>query len=61
MTAARKPIPLYYWPLWMTTLAAALVVFYVFLTPLWMAIRALAWLSERGSRLQRRRGAAAGV
>lgn len=53
MTAVRKPIPLYYWFVWMATLAAALVVFYVFLTPLWMGIRALAWLSERGSRLGR--------
>jgi hypothetical protein len=53
VTAVRRPIPLYYWALWMTTLGAALVVFYVFLTPLWMGIRALAWLSERGSRLGR--------
>jgi hypothetical protein len=50
MTAARKPIPFYYWPFWMSLLGVALVVFYVFLTPAWMAIRLLAWLSERGSR-----------
>jgi hypothetical protein len=53
VTTPRKPIPLYYWVLWMATLGAALVVFYVFLTPLWMGIRAIAWLSERGSRLGR--------
>jgi hypothetical protein len=57
VTGIRKPIPLYYWAVWMATLAAALVVFYVFLTPLWMGIRALAWLSERGSRLGRSREA----
>ena len=46
---AKKPVPLVYWPLWMTLLGLALVVFYVFLTPIWMGIRLLAWLSERGS------------
>ena len=47
--SAKKPIPLVYWPLWMTLLGLALVVFYVFLTPIWMAIRLVAWLAERGS------------
>lgn len=47
MTAARKPIPFYYWPLWMATLGVALVVFYGFLTPLWMLVRLVAWVSER--------------
>jgi hypothetical protein len=32
----------------MTLLAAALVLFYVVLTPIWMGIRLVAWLSERG-------------
>jgi hypothetical protein len=45
--AARKPIPVYYWPLWMATLALALFVFYVLLTPVWMGIRLVAWLSDR--------------
>ncbi len=49
MTAARRPIPFYWWPLWMSLLGVALVVFYVFLTPIWMGIRLVAWLSERGS------------
>lgn len=43
----KPPVPLYYWPLWMGILALALVVFYGILTPVWMAIRAVAWLSER--------------
>jgi hypothetical protein len=47
--SAKKPIPFVYWPLWMTLLGLALVVFYVFLTPIWMGIRLVAWLSERGS------------
>jgi hypothetical protein len=47
VTAGRKPIPFFYWPLWMATLAVGLVVFYGFLTPLWMLIRLVAWVSER--------------
>jgi hypothetical protein len=45
--ARARPIPVLYWPLWMGTLAAALVVFYAILTPVWMLIRAVAWVSER--------------
>ncbi len=46
---AKKPIPFFYWPIWMTLLGLGLIVFYVFLTPIWMGIRLVAWLSERGS------------
>jgi hypothetical protein len=31
----------------MATLALALIVFYGFLTPIWMLIRFVAWISER--------------
>ncbi len=44
--ARVTPIPLVYWLLWMATLALALVLFYAILTPVWMAIRAIAWVSE---------------
>ncbi len=44
---ARKPIPFYWWPIWMFMLLLGLFVFYVILTPFWMAIRGIAWLSER--------------
>ena len=56
MSAAKRPIPWPYWPFWMFALAVALFVFYVVLTPVWMGIRALAWLSERGASLGSRRG-----
>jgi hypothetical protein len=46
MTAPKKPVPTYYWPIWMAVLGLALVVFYGILTPVWMAIRGVAWLSE---------------
>ena len=44
--ARATRIPLAYSLLWMASLAIALVVFYGILTPVWMAIRALAWASE---------------
>ncbi len=53
MSAAPKgPVPLRYWALWWAILAAALVVFYVLLTPVWMGLRAAAWVAE----LRARRG-----
>lgn len=56
----RKPrIPFYWWPLWMFLLLVGLVFFYGVLTPVWLAIRFVAWLSERSSgRSRRARGGA---
>jgi hypothetical protein len=48
--APKGPVPLRYWALWWTILGAALVVFYVLLPPVWMAIRAAAWVAERQNR-----------
>ena len=46
MTTAKPPVPLWRWGVWWTCLAAALLVFYVLLTPLWLGLRAAAWLAE---------------
>ncbi len=46
MTGRTKPVPFYCWPIWMTILGARAVVFYGILTPFWMAVRAIAWVSE---------------
>jgi hypothetical protein len=43
----KRPVPFYYWPLWMLLLALGLFVFYVLLTPVWMGIRLVSWLAER--------------
>ena len=43
---ARKPVPPLYWALWIPLLGLALVVFYGILTPFWMLLRALAWVTE---------------
>jgi len=45
-TAPKGPVPLRYWAMWWSILGAALVVFYVLLPPIWMGIRAAAWLAE---------------
>jgi hypothetical protein len=45
--SAKRKVPLYYWPVWMTLLAMGLFVFYVLFTPVWMGIRLISWLAER--------------
>ncbi len=46
-------VPLRYWALWFTLMAAADVVFYVILTPVWLGLRGAAWVAELRSRLRR--------
>ena len=46
--------PLRYWVLWWTLIAIADLVFYVLLTPIWMGLRAIAWLAELRSRTRRK-------
>ena len=45
--------PLRYWTAWWMLLGAAVVVFYVLLTPLWLGLRAAAWLAELRARARR--------
>ena len=42
----KPPVPVWRWTIWSVILGAALVVFYGFFTPFWMATRALAWLVD---------------
>jgi hypothetical protein len=46
-------VPLRYWAVWWSLLAAAMVVFYVVLTPIWLGLRAAAWVAELLSRMER--------
>ena len=39
-------VPLRFWVLWAGLLVAAVALFYVILTPIWVGLRALAWLAE---------------
>ena len=45
--------PLRYWVIWWSALVGGITVFYVLLTPLWLGLRAAAWLSDRRSRARR--------
>ena len=51
-------VPLRYWVTWWTAMAAAVVLFYVILTPLWLGLRALAWAAELRSRARKAEGGA---
>jgi hypothetical protein len=46
-------VPLRYWALWSVGLVVAVTLFYVILTPVWIGLRALAWLAEFRARRQR--------
>ena len=49
----KEPVPLRWWALWWAILALALVVFYVLLVPVWMGLRAAAWIAELKARRSR--------
>ena len=49
----KPPIPLWRWATWWAILGAALFVFYVLLTPIWLGLRVLAWLAEFKKRRER--------
>ena len=42
----KPPVPLWRWASWWLILAVAVVMFYVLLTPVWMGLRAAAWLAD---------------
>ena len=42
----KPPVPVWRWTTWWLILGAAVVVFDVLLTPIWMGLRALAWLAD---------------
>jgi hypothetical protein len=51
--AEKGWVPLRYWVAWWTLMGLADVVFYVVLTPIWLGLRAAAWLAELRSRARR--------
>jgi len=52
MTTAKPPVPIWRWALWLATLGVAILIFYVLLTPVWLGLRALAWLADKRARRQ---------
>ena len=53
MRNEKGSVPLRYWILWCTILIFAVILFYVVLTPIWMGLRAVAWLAEFRARRRR--------
>jgi hypothetical protein len=49
----KGSVPLRYWLLWWVTLGVADFIFYVLLTPIWIGLRAVAWLAEFRARRRR--------
>ena len=47
--AEKGWVPVRYWILWWSLLAAAVLVFYVLLTPIWIGIRVAGWIAARRS------------
>jgi hypothetical protein len=46
-------VPLRYWAMWWALIVVADFVFYVLLTPIWIGLRAVAWLAEFRARRRR--------
>lgn len=46
----KPPVPLWRWVIWWALLGIAILLFYVVLTPIWLGIRAVAWLADRKAR-----------
>ena len=53
MKNEKGSVPLRYWALWWAILVVADILFYVVLTPIWMGLRAVAWLAEFRARRRR--------
>jgi hypothetical protein len=54
--AEKGWVPAWRWAVWWFVLFLADIVFYVLLTPLWLGIRAVAWVAELRARRGRRSG-----
>jgi hypothetical protein len=54
--AEKGWVPLRYWIVWFGALGVAMVAFYVVLTPLWLGLRAAAWVAELRARAGARSG-----
>ena len=53
MKNEKGSVPLRYWLVWWTMIVVADIVFYVVLTPIWIGLRAVAWLAEFRARRRR--------
>ncbi len=49
----KPPVSIPRWTLWWFLLAIGIFLFYVLLTPIWIGLRALAWVAEFKARRRR--------
>ena len=49
-TAPKGPVPAWRWAVWYACLGIAIALFYVVLTPIWLGLRAAAWIAEYRAR-----------
>jgi hypothetical protein len=49
----KGSVPLRYWAMWWSLIVVADILFYVVLTPIWIGLRAVAWLAEFRARRRR--------
>jgi hypothetical protein len=49
----KGSVPLRYWIVWWLAMVVADITFYVILTPVWLGLRAVAWLAEFRARRRR--------
>jgi hypothetical protein len=49
----KPPVPIARWVLWWFLLSLGILIFYVLLTPIWIGLRALAWVAEFRARRRR--------
>jgi hypothetical protein len=51
--AREQPIELWRWAAWWAALGGGILIFYVLLTPVWLGLRAAAWMAELRARAGR--------
>jgi hypothetical protein len=51
--ARAKPVPLWRWGLWWVLLLIAGLLFYFLMAPIWLGLRAAAWIAEFNARRRR--------
>jgi hypothetical protein len=42
----KPPVSASRWAVWSAALATGMLIFYVLLTPIWIGLRAMAWVAE---------------
>ena len=53
MIGQKPPVPWWRWATWWPSLFVGMFVFYVLLVPVWMGLRAAAWVAELQARRRR--------